>query len=468
MNIKDLCINKKESLLNAMKLIDKSGINIAFITYQGTTLLGVITDSDIRRALMKGSISSDEVQSVMNKNPVKLKENWTQEDIKNIIRQESIKTKMLPHSSLQLPVLNEHDKLVDIVFISSKGYEGSYINKIKPRTVKSVLVVGGAGYLGSVLCEKLIKEAYHVKVLDNLMYGDDGLKKYLKHPNFEFIKGDMRNIGILAEAVKGVDAVIDLAAIVGDEACLLDPQETITANYFATKTLAEMCKYYQINRFIFASSCSVYGATKNPNNMLKESSDVSPVSLYGKMKLHTEGCLLELEDENFAPTIFRMATLFGLSDRMRFDLVANILTAKAYFEKKITVFGGEQWRPLLHINDAADAYIACLKAPLNKVKGEIFNVGSSSGNYQIKSIANIIKQFEPKAEILTSTKDIDARYYNVDFEKINSTLDFNPSILLTKGTYEIKKEFEKGRFKDYKDKKYSNVASLKDGSTWKN
>jgi len=374
---------------------------------------------------------------------------------------------MPKHGALKIPVVNEKEEVIDILLISEEKYEDAEkpIIKVlyepgKVKPVSKVLVIGGAGYLGSIICRKLIENGYMVRVLDNLMYGDEGIKDLYNHPKFEFIKGDIRNLQVVVECLKRMDAVVHLAAIVGDPASALNPQETIEINYLSTKMIAEVCKYYQINRFIFASTCSVYGASPTPEARINEESPLNPVSLYGEMKLKSEKGILQLADENFLPTVLRMASLYGLSPRMRFDLVVNLVTAKATFDKKITIFGGAQWRPNLHVKDAAEAFIKCLEAPIEKIRGTIFNVGSNDQNHQIKELGEIIHSIIPNSEIITDEENVDSRDYNVAFDKINRVLNYKTRHTIEEGVVEIRDAIEKGIFKDYNDDKYSNYKFL--------
>ena len=292
------------------------------------------------------------------------------------------------------------------------------------------------------------------------MYGDHGISDLYDNQKFEFIKGDVRNIQTTMLAVRDVDAAIHLAAIVGDPASSLDPLKTIEINYLATKMLAEVCKYSQINRFLFASTCSVYGASTTPDTKIDEESKLNPVSLYAEMKLKSELGILELEDENFSPTILRMATLFGLSPRMRFDLVVNTLTINALINKEFSIFGGQQWRPNLHVEDAADAYIKCLEQPISKIKGQIFNVGSNEQNYKILEIGEIIKNSIPDIKMKVDQKMIDERNYNVSFDKIRKQLNYCTNYDIEYGINEIKEAVKDGDFVDFTDNRYNNYKFL--------
>jgi nucleoside-diphosphate-sugar epimerase/CBS domain-containing protein len=468
LNLDDICVNENKSIKEAMKIIDKGGLRLAFVTGKDKKLVGVVSDGDIRKHILNGISLEVDIEKIMNPSPIFVKKEWDKEKISETFTKEEVRNRIPQHGSIGIPVLDKDNHVVDLMFLSEEESEcktkfelkiEGREKKVKP--VKKVLVVGGAGYLGSVLCRKLLEKGHFVRVLDNLTYGDEGIKALYQHSKFEFIKGDMRDIQTVVDAVKNIDAVVHLAALVGDPASALDPEETIEINYLGTKMLAEVCKYGQINRFLFASTCSVYGANPEPDVRIKEGSQLNPVSLYAEMKLKSEQGLLEITDENFSPTILRMATLYGLSPRMRFDLVVNTLTIKALKENKFSIFGGEQWRPNLHVSDAADAYIKCLEAPIDEVRAEIFNVGSNNENYKIIEIGQTINSLIPETQMIIDKKNVDRRDYNVSFDKIVGTLSFTTEHSIQEGVKEIKEAVESGMFNDYSDNKYSNYLYLK-------
>ena len=466
MNIQKVCVNQNMSIKSAMKTIDENGLGIVFIINNNKKFVGVATDGDIRRAVLKGINLKEPINKIMTGEPVIVNNHWNEKLINKLLNMESVKRKIPSHGKIKIPIINDDEKVVDLIFASPYHIESLQRStknyKNKTLAVNKILIVGGAGYLGSVLSRQFIEKNYNVRVLDNLTYGNHGIRELFDNPRFEFIEGDMRNIQTLVEAVKDIDAVIHLAAIVGDPASAINPKETIEINYLATKTLAEVCKYSQINRFIFASTCSVYGASPSPNTKIDENSELNPVSLYAEMKLKSEEALLEISDDNFKPTILRMATLYGLSPRMRFDLVVNLLSIKAIKEKKFTIFGGEQWRPLLNVKDAANAYIMCLQQPLNKSARQIFNVGSNEENYQIIDVGKIIKKAIPAVDMQIDKQNIDKRDYNVSFDKINQKLDFNTSFSIDDGFREIKKAVEEeNMFDDYLNQIYNNYSYIK-------
>jgi nucleoside-diphosphate-sugar epimerase len=335
--------------------------------------------------------------------------------------------------------------------------EAKIWGKPEKRTVRHVLVIGGAGYIGSVLVRKLLDHGYSVTVLDALLYGDESIRDLYGRPDFELIHDDMRNVEAVVRAMQHADAVVHLGALVGDPACALDEKLALEINLAATCMIAEVARGFGIQRFIFASTCSVYGAS---DQLLDERSALNPVSLYARTKIDSERVLLALNDDRFAPIILRFATVYGLSPRPRFDLVVNLLAAQAVCEKRITIFGGNQWRPFIHVNDAAEAILKCLEAPLHVVKGQIFNVGSDDQNYQIAQLGDLIKKLIPDVEVIRQGDDTDRRNYRVSFAKIRRHLGFTPRYTVADGILEIKAAIEAGRIRDYRDARYSNYKTL--------
>lgn len=324
----------------------------------------------------------------------------------------------------------------------------------KTKSCKRVLLTGGAGFIGSILVSRLLKSGYKVIVLDRLMFGVDPLKHFMKNPdpNLSIIIGDIRNEDDVNRALDSADAVIHLAAIVGDPACAADSDLAVSVNFNATVRLADMCKKRKIRRFIFASTCSVYGLGKQA--ILDEESEVNPVSLYAETRLYGERGILSLADKNFSPVLLRLGTLFGLSPRMRFDIIINYLTQKAEKEKKISIFGGDQWRPLLHVEDAARAFQAAMESPIEKIENQIFNVGLI--NMQIKEIGKKIQDNISGTKLEIIEKLSDKRSYNVKFDKIKEILNFQAEKSIETGILEISKALKDGIITDPTDKKYYN------------
>ncbi len=321
---------------------------------------------------------------------------------------------------------------------------------------RHVLVVGGAGYIGSLLVEKLLAKSYQVRVLDSLIYGGEPLDPVKHHPNFELMRGDCRNIQDVVKAVRGVDTVIQLAAIVGDPACEQDRTSALEVNYAATRMLIEIAKGNGVRRLIFASSCSVYGAS---DEEVDEQSAVRPVSFYGHTKVDSERVLLESSTETFHPTILRFATVFGLSYRPRFDLVVNLLSAKASQDGVITIYNGRQWRPFIHVRDLVEAVALVLESPVHVVGGQVLNVGDSRLNYCLSGVAETIREVFPATSV-EHVDNADSRNYRVSFQKIETALGFRASYTLRDGIDELRRAFETGSIRDYTDVRYHNQRFL--------
>lgn len=335
--------------------------------------------------------------------------------------------------------------------------EARILGRPEKREVRNVLVIGGAGYIGSVLVRKLLDRGYNVTVLDALIYGDESVFDLYGHPRFELVEDDLRDIGAVVRALQYADAVVHLGALVGDPACALDEKLTLEINLAATRLIAEAARGFGVQRFLFASTCSVYGAS---DQILSERSALNPVSLYARSKIDSERVLLAMNDDHLAPTILRFATVYGLSPRPRFDLVINLLAARAVQEKRITILGGEQWRPFIHVDDAAEAILKCLEAPLHTVKGQIFNAGSDEQNYRIAQLGDLVKDLIPEVEVIHKSEDMDLRNYRVSFMKIRKRLSFTPQRAVKDGVLEIKAAIEEGLIPDYRDIRYSNYKTL--------
>lgn len=324
------------------------------------------------------------------------------------------------------------------------------------REIKNVLVIGGAGYIGSVLTRQLLKGGYRVRVLDSLFFGDASVRDLLSDPNFEFLRADFRHAESLVKSMRGIDAVIHLAALVGDPACTINGDLTNEINYAATRLLIEVCKGASVNRLVFASTCSVYGAS---DFLMDERSNPKPVSLYAQTKLASEGVILHSRTAAFHPTVLRLATVFGLSPRPRFDLVVNLLTAKAVQEGKIIIFNDDQWRPFIHVSDVARAFVCALQAPHALVSGEVFNAGSYGLNYSLGEVAEKIREQIPEL-VVEHKENLDKRNYRVSFDKIHSYLGFTCATGLEVGIEEIRKTIESGLVKNYRDPTFSNYEHL--------
>jgi len=299
--------------------------------------------------------------------------------------------------------------------------------------MKTVVVLGGLGYIGSHLVKLLLDKKYVVKILDNQLFGIKHMKKLLEHKNCTFLKGDIRNSYSLAKIMKDTDYVVHLAGLVGDPACSVSEDTTWLNNTLSTKLVADVANYYNIKKLIFASSCSVYGASPE-KYILNEGSYLNPVSLYAKTKIDSERILFDRF--NGSCTVLRLATVFGFSLRMRFDLVANLFTIRAMKNGSIQVFGGTQYRPFIHCLDAARAFFRVLEFDEpEKINKEIFNISVES--ISIKDLGSLISSLIPETTIEIVDAKEDNRNYRVSSEKASWILDFNPTIKLTDGIIDM-------------------------------
>ncbi len=323
--------------------------------------------------------------------------------------------------------------------------------------IQRVLVIGGGGYIGSALLPLLLSSGYKVRLLDILLFGEDPISEFADHPNLEIVVGNFCELGTVRRAMDGCDAVIHLGGIVGDPACSFDEDLTLEVNLVSTRMIAELARLAKISRLIFASTCSVYGAH---DELLDERSRVEPVSLYGQTKQASETLLRNMAGPDFAPTILRFATIYGFSGRTRFDLVINLMTAKAKLEGEIQVHGGDQWRPFVHVVDAARAIHACLKAPLESVSNQIFNVGSDEQNHTITQIAEMVADRVVGTQVTIEEANTDPRNYRVSFRKIHRMLGFTTEWSIDDGIQQVLEAIASGQVIDYTDPRYSNVKSL--------
>lgn len=457
--VRNVCVAPTTTLSEAMKRIDHTGTGIVFVVDESRELLGTATDGDIRRGILDGLGLETAVDAVMNDDPVVVRQRRIDDGETSPANAQKVRDRTKRYETLIVPVVDGDGRVVDLTHVSRDGTVKAS-SELPNQSVQTVLIIGGAGYIGSVLARKLLEQGYRVRVLDKLIFGRQGVADLQTNDRFTLIEGDMRSIETVTQAIKGVDAVVHLGALVGDPASSIDPQKTLEVNYHAVKLAASICKYHQVNRFLFASTCSVYGRSESPTDLLTETDELNPVSLYAKTKIESERALLEKADQNFAPTIFRMATIYGLSPRMRFDLVVNVLTAKAHEENTVPIFGGDQFRPNVHVADAAQAYVDCLEAPLSDVSGEVFNVGSNEQNYRIEEVGRIVSSCFPDASVDLQRGKEDERSYQVGFDKIRDVLDYEVSHTIEDGCREIKAALEAGRVTDYTDSKYNNYETL--------
>ncbi len=320
-----------------------------------------------------------------------------------------------------------------------------------------VMITGGAGYLGSILTALLLAEGHQVRVLDSLAHGGESLLGAWCHPGFEFVRGDIRDRAIVKAAVSGRDAVVHLAAIVGDPACARNPDLAREINLDAALQLIEESKQAGVARFVFASTCSNYGRMKDADRYVDEESELSPVSLYAETKVAVELALLKSRDNNgWSPTPLRFATIYGVSPRMRFDLTVNEFTLEMLTRKHLKVFGEQFWRPYVHVRDAARGIAMVLQSPTAKVAGRVFNVGATDQNFQKQQLVELIQPYAPDAVVEFVPKAEDPRDYRVSFSRIAGELGFETSRSVPQGIAEIARlvseriigEFDHSRYRN--------------------
>ena len=327
-----------------------------------------------------------------------------------------------------------------------------------PDMIKSVLVTGGAGYVGAALVPKLLRAGYKVKVLDLYIYGNDVLSSVKGYPGLTEIKGDLRDTVLLETIVPGTDVVIHLACISNDPSFELNPDLGKSINYDAFIQLVHICKKNKVKRFIYASSSSVYG--------IKEAEDVTedmalePLTDYSKYKALCEDHLLREKTDDFTVLILRPATVCGYSPRQRLDLVVNILTNHGYHNRKIKVFGGSQKRPNIHIEDMTDLYVKTLEYPKEKIAGKIFNV--SYDNHTLDQLASMVKNVlgDDNVAIEKESTD-DNRSYHVSSEKIKRELGFTPKHMIEDAVKDLVAAFKSNKLPNaMTDNKYYNIKTM--------
>jgi len=307
--------------------------------------------------------------------------------------------------------------------------------------MKKIIIIGGAGYVGVMLTKELLDQNYDVTIFDLFIYGTNVL---INHPNLKVIKGDIRDSKLLEKSIPGHDAVIHLACISNDPSFELDSKLGKSINFDSFEPLIKISKNSDVKRFIYASSSSVYGIKDKPD--VNEKDSCEPITDYSKFKLKCEEILLNYNSDNFTTSIIRPATVCGYSPRQRLDLVVNILTNLAYHTRKIKVFGGEQLRPNIHIKDMVSSYILLLKSPINKVSGEVFNVGFE--NLKVIDIALKVKKIVGEDVVLKKEISDDNRSYHISAKKIMNQLGFKPEYTIEDAIIELVEKFKKEEFKD--------------------
>lgn len=322
-----------------------------------------------------------------------------------------------------------------------------------------VLITGGAGYLGCHLTRLLLQQGHAVRIFDRFCYGR-GIADALEAPSLEVVEGDIRRVHQSEGLFHGVDAIVHLAGLANDPSCALNAEMAADVNVESTRELARLAAHAGVRRFVFASSCAVYG--QGLFDLLDEDTPPNPVSPLGTSKLAAEEALLSIDGGGFEPVIARCATLFGASPRMRFDLAVNMMAAHAILNGRIVVNGGgSQWRPFLHVADAAEGYALLLGAPAEKVRGKVFNLGDTALNFRISDLAmRVAGRIGPQIEVEVPVDDADVRSFRVDCGRMAQTLGFAPRHSLESGVDEVAAFVQQGNVSPA-DEIFSNVKTLK-------
>jgi len=320
--------------------------------------------------------------------------------------------------------------------------------------MSKILITGGAGYVGAVLTPHLLNKGHKITVIDLMIYGEEVLSK---NPNLRVIKGDIRDTNLLEKELPNHEVVIHLACISNDPSFELNPKLGRSINLDAFTPLVEIAKKNLVKRFIYASTSSVYGIKKEKD--VDETMSLEPLTDYSKYKVDCEVILKKYVSENFTPIVIRPATVCGYSPRQRLDVVVNILTNLAYHKRLVSIFGGKQLRPNIHINDMAKAYETLIDAPKSKVSGEIFNAGYE--NRSVLDLANTVKKVIGSDVTLELSSTNDNRSYHISSKKIKKILNFEPVNTISDAVNDLKQAFKKGLLPNsLTDEKYFNIKRM--------
>tara|TARA_Y100001934_G_C12250173_1_gene724720 strand:- start:245 stop:1264 length:1020 start_codon:yes stop_codon:yes gene_type:complete len=325
---------------------------------------------------------------------------------------------------------------------------------MQTNNINKILIIGGEGYIGSVLCKVLLNDNANVISYDNLIYNNHfKINEKMGYDNYRFINGDICDNKKLDLLIRESNAVILLAGLVGDPISKKYPDESALINDIGIRNVIDLCSIHNIKKFIFISTCSNYGLIEN-NDLAHEKYKLNPLSLYAKSKVNAEKYILSLKGKtNMNPTILRFATAFGLSSRMRFDLTINEFAYTMSIGKELLIYDANTWRPYCHVQDFVKLIRIVLNASNDKVSFEVFNAGSTKNNATKEMIVDLLLKKLPKSKINYCKSGIDPRNYKVDFQKVKSILGFESNYSIEDGIDEILNEIDKGTFLDVEKNK---------------
>jgi len=448
------------TVLDAIRALDDTRCGICLVVGPDRRLVGVLTDGDVRRAILQGLSLQTPVERLATRDPIVVREGMSREELLGFLNGE----RCARFKSILLPSVDETgvaQNIVSSVMIRNESTKWEDLSSHEPP--RPVVLIGGAGFIGSVVARTLLAAGYEVDVLDRFFYGRDSLSGVDGHPGLRIHAADTRHVEECVPAIRRAWAVIHLAELVGDPLCARDVQTTFEINHLATASLVRMCAFLQVNRFLYASSCSVYGASSNPDTILTEASPLEPVSLYAKTKILAEKAIFEQQGGNFSPCVLRLGTVFGVSYRPRFDLVVNTLSMKAALEGRIEVFGGDQWRPHIHVRDVAQALLRALEAPLEAVRNRVFNLVGE--NLKINDVGRLVADIVPGTDLSFPDRVVDRRNYRVSGRGAEEELGFRPTVSVRDGITEVVGAIQSGDIQNPTDHRYYNILAFPEDAT---
>ena len=448
-NINNFLLLKNKKIIDAMKVFDQNRCNLAVVVNEKKLFFGIITISDIRRALLKGNSINDKILPFVNTSPYLIEDRHNLKDISKILNLNAIKDIDPP----LIPIIDKKKKPINLLDIET-------LRILNPSKIvnkrHNVLIIGGAGYIGSVLCKNLLKLNYNVTIFDKFIYTNK--KKFeeeFKNKKLSIIEGDTRNIVDVFNAIQNNSIIIHLGEMVGDPLCEQRPEKTYEVNFLASISIANICKNLEVDKFIYVSSCSVYGSNVG-TKLLNENSSINPLSVYAELKNLCEKAIIQNSGNNCRPCILRLGTVFGKSFRPRYDLVVNLFSGLIAKNKKIIINSGNQWRPFVHVEDVSQSICRIVSMDKNKVNGQVFNIISE--NLKIGDLGILIKKKFKDAKVIYNKGLIDNRDYKVSAEKAKRILKYKPNHSVVSGIKEMV-NFTKNNNINIKSKKFLNILN---------